>query len=59
MIHLSGGTGGAASPADAPPELLLSDLTVLESLDVLQDGDANLVDGLADYPEEDLEVLGG
>ncbi len=49
----------ALKDRDAPPEPLLTDLAVLEALDVLEDEDATLVEGLVDYAEEDLEFLGG
>jgi len=45
--------------AGPPPDQLLENLAVLESLDVLQDDDVTVADGLADYPVDDLETLGG
>lgn len=50
---------GRVGPGDTPPETLLSDLAVLEALDVLEDRDLEVVDRLDDIPEEELEVLGG
>ena len=43
----------------APPEQLLENLAVLESLDLLEDADVGAADRLAEFPEEDLEALGG
>jgi len=45
--------------AGAPPDQLLENLAVLESLDLLQDDDVTVADSLAEYPVDDLETLGG
>lgn len=45
--------------AAAPPEALLENLAVIESLDVLQDADLDVVERLSDMGDEDLAVLGG
>jgi anti-sigma factor RsiW len=47
------------APEEAPPDLLLGDLDLLESLEFLQGSDAEALDGTADLPVDDLEVLGG
>jgi anti-sigma factor RsiW len=50
---------GTPLPGDAPSDQILEDLSMLESLDVLQDKDAAVADSLSDYADEDLESLGG
>ena len=50
---------GGSVAAAAPPEALLENLAVIESLDVLQDADLDVVERLSDMGDEDLAVLGG
>jgi anti-sigma factor RsiW len=52
------GRDGAA-PASSPPDQLLENLAVLESLDLLQDDDVTMAESLSEYPVDDLETLGG
>ena len=60
VLLAAGGSPGTPSPSTgAPSDQLLENLAVLESLDVLQDDDVTVADGLADYPVDDLETLGG
>ena len=58
FVH-SRGRPGDAAPAEAPPEQLLDNLAVLESMDVLEDGDLDALDKVTDLGDEDLAVLGG
>lgn len=67
-VLLPGGDGapgsgeGAPSPEVArgsPPEALLENLGLLESLDLLRDGDLDVIEGLTEIGDEDLAVLGG
>ncbi len=53
--------GGKEPPvvAEAPPDALLENLAVLESLDALEDRDLEVLDRLSGLGDEDLEVLGG
>jgi len=47
------------APVGGPPDQLLENLAMLESLDLLQDDDVTVADSLSDYPVDDLETLGG
>jgi anti-sigma factor RsiW len=62
ILLAAGGTAlllnDGPSPQDLPDDRILDDLAVLESMDVLQDGDADSLDRLADLGDEDLGVLG-
>jgi anti-sigma factor RsiW len=59
IVYLNRSPGTPAPSTGAPSDQLLENLAVLESLDVLQDDDVTVADGLADYPVDDLETLGG
>jgi anti-sigma factor RsiW len=58
VLHRGRGDG-TVPPADAPPVPVLEELALLESLDLLQAGDAEALDRLDEFPEDDLAVLGG
>jgi anti-sigma factor RsiW len=58
VLFLKGGPG-ADAPGEPPSDQLLDELPVLEAMDVLQDGDADAADRLADAPVDDLDLLGG
>ena len=58
-MNRSHGTPSDGAGNGGPSDQLLENLAVLESLDVLQDDDVTVADGLADYPVDDLETLGG
>jgi len=59
LLALRAREGGEPPAADAPPVPVLEDLALLESLEVLQAGEAEALDRLDDFGEDDLAVLGG